>query len=86
MVQFLGPETDIMGEGNFMYPLNMVGGKDCDQYQLEEVDLILDTVKWERNRLMNKSLRFSWAYYYTDSDICFSMRDDGQQQDREQTK
>ena len=26
---------------------------------------------------MSKSLRFAWAYY--DTDICFSMRDDGQE-------
>ena len=66
------------------YPRNMVDDKDCDHYQLEEHNLTLDTVKGQRNKLMSKSLRFSWAYYYTD--ICFSMRDDGQQKDGEQTK
>ena len=55
----------------------MVGERDCDQYQLEELDLTLSMVKGERNKLMSKSLRLAWAYYYTD--ICFSMRDDGQQ-------
>ena len=67
------------GEGTpgSTYPLNMVGDRDCDQYQLEELALTRNTVKGERNKLMSKSLRFAWAYYYTD--ICFSMRDDGQQ-------
>ena len=55
------------------YLLDMVSCKDCDQNQLEELDLPLDMVKGERNKLMSKSLRFYWAYYYTD--ICFSMRD-----------